>query len=356
MMPMTDITTNPDIFVFPPELLYALLRDNTLSSSKRQVNIFWATDNYAKLGAGYQYYDQISLEAITGINDNIIVPRAFKSKEEKRRRSREMAEVFTPAWICNEQNNLVDETWFGRKGVFNQELDLPGNQHSWEITPEPVTFPEGKTWLDYVRDNRLEITCGEAPYLTSRYDAVSGEAIPVERRIGLLDRKLRVVGENTSTPQEWIDGAKAAAMSTYGYEWQGDNIIIARKSLLLSIVEFYQTKFNDLPSCEQLLEFAKIIAWNIWQMDGLKAVIPNSCKKVAQKPKPIQRSLFDDDNDDKSSTPVMQECPGCKQKHIFSHTGEYCNIMDWEINTPIKFVSLINRQKYEDDRKKYGIY
>ena len=40
---------------------------------------------------------------------------------------------------------------------------------------------------------RLEMTCGEAPYLVSLYDTTSGERIPTRQRIGLLDRKLRVV-------------------------------------------------------------------------------------------------------------------------------------------------------------------
>jgi hypothetical protein len=35
-----------------------------------------------------------------------------------------MAEVFTPSWICNAQNNLIDNTWFGRDNVFNKEILL----------------------------------------------------------------------------------------------------------------------------------------------------------------------------------------------------------------------------------------
>ena len=31
----------------------------------------------------------------------------------------------------------------------------------------------------------MEITCGEAPYLVSRYDAVTGEVINLKSRIGL---------------------------------------------------------------------------------------------------------------------------------------------------------------------------
>lgn len=53
-------------------------------------------------------------------------------------------------------NNYCDEVWFGRVNVFNIQ--------SGE-TREPIgkkkTFPEGKTWQDYVESRRLEITCGE---------------------------------------------------------------------------------------------------------------------------------------------------------------------------------------------------
>lgn len=69
-----DIKEN-DIFELSPELLNALLKDRTLSSDDEQVNIFWATNSYADRGNGYQYADQITVEAITGpSNGNIIVP------------------------------------------------------------------------------------------------------------------------------------------------------------------------------------------------------------------------------------------------------------------------------------------
>ena len=169
-----DIREN-EIFEQLPDLLSILLMDRTLSSENCQVNIFWATSNYADLGAGYQYGDQITLEAITGKNGNIIKPRAVKSREMQQQRSREMAEVFTPSWICNKQNNLIDNAWFGRENVFNIEVDNPDGSHSWIPSEEKIVFPEDKTWHDYINEKRLEITCGEAPYLVSRYDSVSGE-------------------------------------------------------------------------------------------------------------------------------------------------------------------------------------
>ena len=144
----------------------------------------------------------------------------MKDRLQQTARSRGMAEVFTPSWVCNAQNNLIDNAWFGREGVFNVEVEENG-VHTWIPTAESIVFPEDKTWKDYVRDNRMEITCGEAPYITSRYDATTGELIPVEKRIGLLDRKLRVINENVYTSGEWLAAAQDAYKSIYGFEWQG---------------------------------------------------------------------------------------------------------------------------------------
>ena len=183
-----DIQEN-DILELSPEVLNTLLKDHTLSTEDKQVNIFWATNNYADRGEGFQYNDQITIDAITGENGDVIVPRALKSHETQQQRSREMAEVFTQSWICNKQNNLVDNAWFGRENVFNTEVDNPDGTHTWVSNPDKIEFPEGKTWKDYVKEKRMEITCGEAPYLVSRYDTVTGESIPIENRIGLLDRE-----------------------------------------------------------------------------------------------------------------------------------------------------------------------
>ncbi|MDE7190565.1 MAG: restriction endonuclease subunit M, partial [Muribaculaceae bacterium] len=147
--PQVDIKEN-DIFELSPELLNTLLKDHTLSTDECQVNIFWATDSYAFRGEGYQYVDQITIDSITGDNGNVIVPRAVKSRQEQQQRSREMAEVFTPSWICNKQNNLIDNAWFGREGVFNTEIDNIDGSHSWIVNTATIIFPEGKTWRDYV--------------------------------------------------------------------------------------------------------------------------------------------------------------------------------------------------------------
>ena len=327
-----DIKEN-DILRLSPELLNTLLKDHTLSTDKYQVNIFWATESYAHRGVGYQYYDPITIESITGDNGNVIVPRAVKSRQEQQQRSREMAEVFTPSWICNKQNNLVDNAWFGREGVFNTEVDDPDGTHSWIVNTEPIVFPEGKTWRDYVNENRLEITCGEAPYLVSRYDTVTGEPIPVDRRIGMLDRKLRVIGENTSTSSEWLKAAQSAYMSIYGFEWQGDNLVLAREALLYTFIDYYRAKFGKDPQLKSLLYIAYIISWNMWQMDGLKGVIPNSCSER----RTVVYDLF-------GETETVSQCEGCKSADIEKHNGTYALIKDWhapKAKQKIRFIDLI---------------
>ena len=262
-----------------PEVLEMLLKDHTT-----QQNIYWATDSYADRGEGYQFKDAIIADSITGDNGMIIRPRSVKSKDEQTKRSKDMAEVFTPSWVCNAQNNLIDDAWFGKQGVFNAESP----EHTWKATTGKIEFPEGKTWKDYVRDTRLEITCGEAPYLVSRYDTVSGMPIELAERIGLLDRKLRVVSENTETAGEFLDWCQEAYKNTYGYEWQGDNLLLAREALLFTFLDYYRAKFGEEPLLKSIQYIAYIISWNVWQMDGLKFCPPGE--------EPCEGDLFNPSN------------------------------------------------------------
>ena len=113
MQVVIDILENELIEKYP-DVLGILLRDQTT-----QENIFWATDNYEHLGDSYRFNSEILPELITGEKGNVIMPRVHKDKILQLSRSKEMAEVFTPSWICNAQNNLVDNSWFGKDGVFN---------------------------------------------------------------------------------------------------------------------------------------------------------------------------------------------------------------------------------------------
>ena len=306
------------------EVLDTLLRDHTTG-----MNIFWATHDYESLGSEYDYHSQILPELITGEHGMVICPRVLKSKEKQTGRAKDMAEVFTPSWVCNAQNNLVDEAWFGRKDVFNIEALAT---HTWHANPDKITFPKDKTWKDYVRATRMEMACGEAPYLVSRYDATTGEPIPIEQRIGLLDRKLRIISENVDVSCEWLKWAQTAYMHIYGYEWQGDNLLLAREALLWTFIEYYQAKFGKAPLLKSINYIAYIISWNLWQMDGLKGVVPDSCKNgVIGK----VQTLFGEEDE-------VVNCSGCQQDEIRRHNGMYCLIRDWPNDKKkIRFIDLI---------------
>ena len=306
------------------KLLEILLKDH--SSNK---NILWATDNYKHKGTGYYAHDNITLKAITGRNGLVIKPRVEKSKKEQDLRIKQKAEVFTPSWICNDMANNLDETWFEKQGVFNVK-----NDKTWTVNTNKTPFTN-KTWQDYVKLKVLEISCGEAPFLVSRYDTVTGKWLDVNERIGMLDRKLRVVNENTDNADDWLYWATEAFKATFGYEWQGDSLLIARENLLFTFIDYYSDRFNSKPTDDQLIEIAKILSWNIWQMDGLKYVIPNSCKPVPK----MQLSIFEDEE--------PEECPSCKKGNNHSHTGIYSKIMNWDTKRSIKFYKGEKKMKFD---------
>lgn len=336
MIENVDILEN-DILEKYPEVLQILLRDHTT-----QKNIFWATENYSHLGDEYSSNNEIKSELITGENGNIIMPRVHKDKILQQSRSKEMAEVFTPSWICNAQNNLIDDAWFGRQNVFNKEIKKADGFNDWEVNDNKITFPKLKSWMNYIRDTRIEITCGEAPYITSRYDTTTGDFIPIEKRIGLLDRKLRVINENVNDSGKWLKAVQLAFKNIYGYEWQGDSLLLAREAMLFSFLENYSSKFGKEPLLKSIKYIAYIISWNVWQMDGLKGVIPNSCghKSVTN------TNLFGE------SKTTYSFCEGCEKSNIRKHNGIYALIKDWsnkDVKTgktgrKIRFIDLLNHR------------
>jgi len=320
-----DILEN-DIREKYPHILEILLLDQTTKK-----NIFWATDNYKHLGKDYDSSSQILPKLITGENGEVIMPRASKNKSIQQTRVRDKAEVFTPSWICNAQNNVIDNAWFGFENAFNIELTSLNGSQTWQTNSDKIVFPKDKTWRDYIKDTRLEITCGEAPYLASRYDTTTGIFIPVENRIGLLDRKMRVINENVETLEEWLEASEIAFKNIYAYEWHGDSLLLAREAMLFTFIENHIFKFDKEPTITSIKKIANIISWNVWQMDGLKGVVPNSCSDVVQEI-PV---LFEE------TKTIITPCEGCIKNNIKKHNGIYCNIMDWNKNEKIKYINLL---------------
>lgn len=258
---LIDITSYPIV-----ALLDKLLEDKTTKK-----NIIWATDAYASFGDGFQDKNQILSSVFIMGRALTIRPRIEKNLEEQQLRTKKKAEVFTPAWLCNQMNNYLDEDWFGNKNIFNVE----NKDNTWTYNTNKIIFDKNKTWEDYIKIRCLEITCGEAPFLVSRYDTSTGILIlPPINRIGLLDRKLRIINENIDNEEDWIKWATRAYQNTYGFEYQGDNLLIARINLLLTFIDCYKDKFNKEPDLKLLQKITNIIAWNIWQMDGLKDTVP----------------------------------------------------------------------------------
>ena len=217
--------------------------DTLLKDRSTGKNIIWATDPPEELQT--VMYEpvtdrsQITTQQLGLTHYEVVLPRMMKQTDTQQQRTRKKGEVFSPAWVCNKMNNALDADWFRGLGAEESAgqftVELP---QGWNTVETPVQFPVCKgripAWVQYVQSRRLEVTCGEAPFLASRYDAATGEMIPVARRIGILDRKLRVVSENTATEDEWRKYATHAVQSTYGYEYQGDNLLLARVNLLLT--------------------------------------------------------------------------------------------------------------------------
>jgi hypothetical protein len=292
-------------------LLGQLLQDKTTKQ-----NIIFATDAYAGNGEGFAETSQITVEKLLGMGAIAIQPRVEKAMDEQLARQRKKAEVFTPSWIVNKMNNHCDAEWFGRENVFNTEVGT-----GWITTLEPIVFEGKKTWKQYVDSRRIEITCGEAPYIVSRYDAATGEIIPIQARIGILDRKLRVVNENAADDEEWLKWAERAFQSSYGYEFQGDNLLIARINLLFTFVEYYELRFHENPNKKLLERITTIICWNFWQMDGLTGTIPFKVPKHDNDDKQFAMSGFFDD--------VIKE--------VAPETGKVCKTWDWRRENAVSY-------------------
>ena len=253
-------------------LLGRLLQDKATKGS-----ILWATDAYSHFGDWYTPGNEIRPQRITGENSDLIKTRARRAMEQRTERTRQHAEVFTPLWIVKKMNDTADVEWFGRKDGF------------YKLTDEgKIAFTnKQKHWKLYVDARRLEITCGEAPFLVTRYDVETGEALPIEDRIGLLDRKLRVVSENAADIDEWKTWALRAVQAIYGFELQGDNLLIARVNVLCSVEEHMMHRWRQKPDKAWLEKLCNVISWNLWQMDGIKGCVP-----VPPQPTEEQLCLF----------------------------------------------------------------
>ena len=269
------------------DLLKILLKDRTTKK-----NIVWATHSYELLGKGFDPSDRITPSRVTGAYANLIQPRSEKSKYEQKDRTKIRAEVFTPTWLVKKQNGYVEAEL--------ESLDLE----------------------DYIQLRWLEITCGEAPYMVTRYDTVTGEEIPLSERVGFVDRKLQRISREVSDEVAFYELIKEAYRVSYGYEYQGDSLLLARENLLATFEDYYLAKTGNQPTLEQKKEIATIISYNVFQMDGLKKSSPYSAKQRQSQ----QLSLFSDEL-------VVEQAEESKTQ-----------IKDWKKNKMIGFERLSSEE------------
>lgn len=351
-----DIRDNVDILEdrIPRELLTILLKDHTTGN-----NILWATD------IGHDEKSPIQISDIIGENGLVLRPRVRKSEEEKKLRTKKRAEVFTPSWVCNEQLNAADTLWF-----FGKTAPVSGSPFNkvsgkeWKplsLASLRNTFKKTKRdWKQYVLEDRIEMCCGEGPYLTSRYDVVTEREIPVAERIGILDRKLRVVNAFVGTgtgvdKKEWLEWVIKAYQHTYGFEWQGDNLLLAREAMLFTFIDNLKeyniaeslAKHEDkskygsvtdileleldclnIDDFEHIKTVCEIISWNLWQMDGLTGCPPYIVPSMELK------KVIANINKERGS--VLFNSDECE----FEVPKDFCRIMDWDENKETTYAEV----------------
>lgn len=304
-------------------LLKKLLEDKTTKGQ-----ILWGTDAYRERGPAFEREREIDTSLLLYENAGLLKTRARKAFEQQSERTRQHGEVFTPRWICDVMIDHLDEEWFGVK-----EIDF--------LSSMDVLFVK-KNWKKYVDSKRLEITCGEGPFLVQRYDVSTGNIIPVPERKGILDRKLQVVSRYAETEEEWKIWAKRAYEATYGYEFQGDNLLISRVNFMMTYREFYQKRWQKEPELSEWEKIENIITWNLWQMDGLTGEIPYA------RMDPLGPDLF------QLADPAFKEediHPACR---IYDWRNEKKSVAFNEIGKRkkgMKFDYIIGNPPYQDETK-----
>ena len=136
-----------------------------------------------------------------------------------------------------------------------------------------------------------------------------------------------------------------ALRATYGFEYQGDNLLIARVNVLETFVEHLRNRWGSGPQQDELEQAAWIFSWNFWQMNGFTDAVPTN-KMGAEvestlgtfeepEPEPMQPSLFDLFDDvfpDETTEETKEEEP--------RETVPLCVIYDWQNGEPFEFAAL----------------
>ena len=181
------------------------------------------------------FYSPVTLE-----RTKEFLHRWEKTRKEQDKRKANKAEVYTP-YACVKK--MTDLFW-----------DDPG--------------------VRKLSSTYLEITCGEAPFITTLRDMQDGRLIPPDERVGILDRKLAEADRLAETDSDFLPLAYLALTSVYGYEFQGDNLFFGRCNVMTCFLEAYERRYKASAPAWVVNEAAEVVRWNFWQMDGLSCRLP----------------------------------------------------------------------------------
>lgn len=288
-------------YKYMPEIFNILLLDRTMTFSKKNKNIIWGNDNYTDYGEKeYCSKAQIKPESIINGMEGIIAPQALKSEQIRKLRTKSKAEVFTPVWIVKKQNSIINQDY--RKDTIEQ----------------------------YAKRKWLEIACGEAPYIATRYNMDTGNIVPIKKRTGFIDYKLSRINNEIDNKTIWQSLVELAYKSSYGFEWNGDSLLLARENLFFTYYDYYMEKWGEQPPYELIKKIAVIISYNLFQMDGLKLIIPLSEKEISVMG--ISKNLFGIEEKIKLNSKKNQ--------------GIHVKIMNWESNKMEYFF----KENYSNER------
>ena len=130
------------------------------------------------------------------------------------------------------------------------------------------------------------------------------------------------MNENAADEKKCLKWVTRAFQATYGYEFQGDNLLIARVNLLMTYDDYLQERWKRKSEAAELSKLINVIDWNIWQMDGLTGTIPYS--KAQEKFR--QMTLFD--------------MFGGETEEAEENRQPLCRIYDWRADNSLDFVRL----------------
>ncbi|MEE1324762.1 MAG: Eco57I restriction-modification methylase domain-containing protein, partial [Bifidobacteriaceae bacterium] len=150
--------------------------------------------------------------------------------------------------------------------------------------------------------------------------------------------------EKTKSRREWVRWGLAALKASYGFEYQGDNLLLARINVFETFCEHLHERWGTGISDEELDQAAWIVSWNFWQMNGFTCAVPtNKMDAVVQSalfgyeepvPESLQPALFD----------LLDESPfgdAAEEKEGEpDETVPLCVIYDWQENKPFEFQAM----------------